>query len=446
MIKKVALILTLMVVGLLAVASVCASDVNDTVVATEDKSEEVLNLENQDASDVVSVDNECDVVDVSEVGDNILSTERVVSKKTFNDIQTVINSASTNDVIKLSGTYYGSGKKITIGKSITLRGDGETILDAKGLSSILEINSNKVTIENIKFINGYSNGIAGGVYCGGEYVTLKNCVFSDNTAKNRGGHIYWTGNFGKIDGCTFTGNDIYGMTYRTDIINSKFIASSINGEFNDHVINGCTFIDYPSYYSWSNSVNCKFYDSTSIQASKVTATYSVSKKLVLTLKDGKGNLLKDKYVTIKVGTISKKIITNSNGQASVEISGLVPKTYTASIQFEGDSKYVASSKKADVIVKKATPKLTAKAKTFKKSVKTKNFVVTLKTNQNKVMKNTKVTLKVNGKTYSAKTNAKGQATFKINNLNKKGKFTAAVKFAGNKYYNAKTAKPKIIVK
>ena len=62
------------------------------------------------------------------------------------------------------------------------------------------------------------------------------------------------------------------------------------------------------------------------------------------------------------------------------------------------------------------------------------------------MKNTKVTLKVNGKTYSAKTNAKGQATFKINNLNKKGKFTAVVKFAGNKYYNAKTAKPKITVK
>ena len=62
------------------------------------------------------------------------------------------------------------------------------------------------------------------------------------------------------------------------------------------------------------------------------------------------------------------------------------------------------------------------------------------------MKNTKLTLKVNGKTYSATTNAKGQATFKITKLTKKGKFTAVVKFAGNKYYNAKTVKPKITVK
>lgn len=76
----------------------------------------------------------------------------------------------------------------------------------------------------------------------------------------------------------------------------------------------------------------------------------------------------------------------------------------------------------------------------------KKYVVTLKTNKNKVMKNTKVTLKVNGKTYSAKTNSKGQSTIKINKLTKKGKFTATIKYAGNKYYNAKTVKAKITVK
>lgn len=62
------------------------------------------------------------------------------------------------------------------------------------------------------------------------------------------------------------------------------------------------------------------------------------------------------------------------------------------------------------------------------------------------MKNTKVALKVNKKTYNAKTNSKGKATFKITNLNKKGTFTAVVKYAGNKYYNAKAIKSKIIVK
>ena len=65
---------------------------------------------------------------------------------------------------------------------------------------------------------------------------------------------------------------------------------------------------------------------------------------------------------------------------------------------------------------------------------------------NKAMKGKKVTLKVNGKKLTATTNAKGQATFKITNLKKKGTFAAVVNFAGNSYYNAKTVKPKIIVK
>ena len=62
------------------------------------------------------------------------------------------------------------------------------------------------------------------------------------------------------------------------------------------------------------------------------------------------------------------------------------------------------------------------------------------------MKGIKLTLKVNGKTYSATTNAKGQAIFKITNLKKKGTFNTVVKFAGNAYYNAKTVNTKIVVK
>ncbi len=105
-----------------------------------------------------------------------------------------------------------------------------------------------------------------------------------------------------------------------------------------------------------------------------------------------------------------------------------------------------SSLNVKVTVKKATPKLTAKAKTFKKSLKTKKFSVTLKNNLNKVMKNTKVTLKVNKKTFTAKTTDKGVATFKITKLTKKGKYTATVKYAGSKYYNAKSVNVKITVK
>ena len=64
----------------------------------------------------------------------------------------------------------------------------------------------------------------------------------------------------------------------------------------------------------------------------------------------------------------------------------------------------------------------------------------------KYFKNKKVTFKLIGKTYSATTNAKGQATFKITKLTKKGKFTGTIAYKGNAYYNKLSKKVKITIK
>jgi len=90
--------------------------------------------------------------------------------------------------------------------------------------------------------------------------------------------------------------------------------------------------------------------------------------------------------------------------------------------------------------------MTAKKKTFKAKTKTKKYAITLKDNTGKAMKKVKVTLKVKGKTYKAKTNNKGKATFKIKNLKKKGKYTAVIKYTGDKNYNKITKKVKLTVK
>ena len=184
---------------------------------------------------------------------------------------------------------------------------------------------------------------------------------------------------------------------------------------------------------------------TEIAASAITTVFNVNKNIVITLKDANGNPVSGADITVNLNG-AKTYTTNEKGQVKVPIKKCVPKKYTAKITFNGNIKYANSTKSVKVTVKKATPKLSAKAKTFKKSVKTKKYTVTLKTNQKKVMKNTKLTLKVNKKTYTAKTNAKGQATFKITKLTKKGKHTATIKYAGSKYYNAKTVKAKITVK
>ena len=94
---------------------------------------------------------------------------------------------------------------------------------------------------------------------------------------------------------------------------------------------------------------------------------------------------------------------------------------------------------------KENTKIAAKKKTFKRSKKVKKYTITLKDSKKKAIKKVKVTLKVNGKTFTAKTNANGKATFKIKKLTKKGTFISKVKFSGNYYYNTISKKVKIRV-
>ncbi|MEE0938388.1 DUF3344 domain-containing protein, partial [Methanobrevibacter sp.] len=186
---------------------------------------------------------------------------------------------------------------------------------------------------------------------------------------------------------------------------------------------------------------------TKITAPTVTKVYNVAKKFVATLKDSNGKAISGVKVTISLNGKNYKPTTNSKGQAIVSIPNLAPKNYAVTVKFAGNDDYKASSLKTKVAVKKATPKMTAKSKvTYKVKTKTKKYAIVLKNNKKQAMKKVKVSLKVKGKTYKATTNSKGKAVFKITKLTKKGKYTAKVKFAGNKYYNALTKTVKITVK
>ena len=96
-------------------------------------------------------------------------------------------------------------------------------------------------------------------------------------------------------------------------------------------------------------------------------------------------------------------------------------------------------------VTKKISKITAKKKTFKKSLKVKRYTVTLKSGKTPIKK-VKLIIKIGKKTFKATTNAKGKATFKIRKLTKKGRYTAKITFKGNAYYKATTKKVKIVLK
>ena len=182
-----------------------------------------------------------------------------------------------------------------------------------------------------------------------------------------------------------------------------------------------------------------------ITANPVTTTYNIGKNLIITLKDANNNPISGAVLTVNLGS-AKQYKTDKNGQIKIDIAKLTPKTYNAKITYSGSDIYNGSTKSVKVTVKKAKPKITAKSASYKLKVKTKKYPVIFKDNKNKGLKNTKVTLKIYGKTYTTKTNSKGQATFKITNLKKKGIYTALITVPANKYYNKVSKKVKITVK
>ena len=143
----------------------------------------------------------------------------------------------------------------------------------------------------------------------------------------------------------------------------------------------------------------------------------------------------------------------SNGVATVDINGLSVGKHDVQVIFAGDDRYLGTSINTIVTVKnnvvpvkeKVATKFTAKKKTFKVKTKVKKYTVTLKTSKGKAVKKVKVTLKIKGKTFTAKTNNYGEATFKIK-FNKKGTFTSKLSFKGNNDYKATSMNVKITIK
>ena len=185
---------------------------------------------------------------------------------------------------------------------------------------------------------------------------------------------------------------------------------------------------------------------TELTSSSISAVYNINKDLVVTLKDERGKAIEGVKVNIVLNGVNHVLTADKNGQVKLSTKGLAPNVYDAVILFNGNENYENSYNTSKITVKKAKVKLTAKNKLFKKSKKIKKFKVTLKNNIGKAVKNVKISLKIKGKIYNAKTNKNGVATFKIKKFNKKGSFKSTVKFAGNKYYKPLTKTVKIKIK
>ena len=182
-----------------------------------------------------------------------------------------------------------------------------------------------------------------------------------------------------------------------------------------------------------------------ISKAKTFLATKKTKYFTAKLKASNGKALAKKTIAFTVNGKTYNAKTNKNGIAKVKLPLAAAKSYTLNIKFAGDNVYIASSKSVKVKIIKEKTKVTAPKKTFKKNKKVKKVVVKLKNSKGKAICKKNLTLIVNKKKYTAKTNKKGKATFKVA-LTKTGTKKYTVKFAGDKQYKACKKAGKISIK
>lgn len=161
----------------------------------------------------------------------------------------------------------------------------------------------------------------------------------------------------------------------------------------------------------------------------ITMYYGAGTYYKVRVYDNYGNVAKKVKVTFNINGKNYYRYSDSKGYASLKIS-VNPKTYTITAKYQG---YKVSNK---VVVK---PTLVLSTKTVKKS-KTFKYTVKLLNSKGKILKYKKVTVKFRGKTYTAKTNYKGIATFYVKSLSKTGKYSLTASYGSAKISKTITIK------
>ena len=310
----------------------------------------------------------------------------------------------TNEVVTDSGRDYINTTQSRADSNLVIDIDGDnliiTLTDSEG-NPIADVDEISVVINDENIPSQMDNGVT--------TINISDFTGKVNIVAN------------------FAGNSNYKESTAT--LNTYIVVKTVT-----EVINN-TIVEY---------VN-KTLESTSIDANALTATAKVAKTLSVTLKDASGKAIANKVITYSINGVTKTVKTDANGIAKITVNQAKAGAYYYSLCFLGDDDYKSAFKSVKVTVNKQATKAVFKAKTFKVKAKTKKVSFTLKDASGKAIKGKKITVKVNGKTYTAKTNAKGVATFKVK-LTKKGKYTATAKFAGDTTYKAITKKAKITLK
>jgi hypothetical protein len=183
-------------------------------------------------------------------------------------------------------------------------------------------------------------------------------------------------------------------------------------------------VTYPLNVKQMNTrIVCRNMTTTAINT---TEDGRIGEYFVWTLVDEKGKPLAGKDMSIGFNARVYNRTTDANGQARLQINLQNSGPYTFAISFLGDDNYNGSFEVVKIDVNKQKAKLTSESKTYKASAATKTLTATYMTKAGKPIVGKTVKFTVNGKTYSAKTDANGVAKVNVS-LTKAGSYSVEVK-------------------
>lgn len=407
------------------------------------------------------------------------SSDGTYYSSSYSDERTVTIKAKANITVSNYFSHYKSDKKFTVKVKNLATGKGD-----RYAKIIINIYKNKKRVYS-KTVTADVNGVYKGkinlgvgtykmlVKMASEHYTYEKASASVNVHKawvkiKARKHSCWEGrkillsavvrdhkkrllNVGTVK---FTVN---GKTYKVKVKNGKasqYVKLPVGTyKYKAKYINKNYFTKKDS----SKVIVKKNFDTQIIASNKVFKapkyrTYKV------TLKTKAGKAIKSTRLSLKIGKNTFKAKTNKKGVATFKILYSKIKKSERSKNYKVTLKIIKNKKvkvlKNNRISLKVDGKIYSRKTTkngyatfkVKKPAAIRKYYVSLRTTENLAVPKASLTLKVKKKTFKATTNAKGNAVFKINNLNKNAKSKAAISFGGMYKYNKSTKTTYITIK
>ena len=257
---KKTIILLALVVFLLSIAGVSASEIGDTI-ASENANTIELSTDNDIIEDNLQTSEENEALASTDYDEAIAQTDTEVlgaDSATYSDLANEINQPGNIKLKHKNYTFNDGAKFIIISESDkVIDGDG-AVIDMNGSTiRAFTVTASGVTIKNLTIKNANYDGQGGAIYFSVSATsgTVTNCNFAGNTVDYNGGAVYFSST-GNVSNCNFADNTASGDGGAVYFLNTGSVSNcnfADNKATGDHICGGAV------YFNREGTVtNCNF--------------------------------------------------------------------------------------------------------------------------------------------------------------------------------------------